>query len=317
MDYSYQQYLPLILGGLLGGVVGLVVVLARGLSGAGRTPDGTRLYSGSLLLEGLAGLRANARRIGALFLAVCFLYTLTTAINVWLGVPMGIADLLTGTAIVYLGHRFLLEKPLQETGHSLPDKGFVGVLVRSFLFGLILLAMLAILAIPLLVLTALTRNAGTATGLFDIIFGAGAGLGLVGISLVMSRLTFAFPAAALGRRTWFATAARESQGMTWGLAGALWTNALVGLVVTFVLVAALTVLQALLGLPSSEAARVVSADDPAFVWNLVFVEVPVILATSAYTLIAVSIVSAAYRRTVIDPYRTGTQTTESVPGTGQ
>ncbi|WP_203292699.1 hypothetical protein [Maricaulis parjimensis] len=303
MNSGFEQYIPLALGGLGGVLVGMLIILVCGLSGVSRMADGTKLYSGSLFLEGLAGLRVNAGRIFALFLAISFLFALSTGITALTGIPLGIMDLFTSCGAVFLGHRFLLEKPFQETGHSLPERGFFSVVLRWIVGGIIALLMFAFLLLPYAIINALLVNSGAPTTLFDIGLGFLLGLGLTVISLVMTRFTFAFPAAALGRKTWFGTAVQESQGMSFGLAGALWSNALVMIVLTVVIMATLEILRSALNLPVGTSEWALQADDPAFMWEFLLVELPVILITTAYSLVAISIVSAAYRRAVIDPMR--------------
>ena len=303
MNSSFEQYIPLALGSLGGLVVGLVIILACGLSGVSRTPDGAKLYSGSLLMEGLSGLVFNAKRIFPLFLVIVFLYILSTLASAVLGIPLGFADLLTSTGAVFLGHRFLLEKPLRETGQDMGERGFFGVLVRSLLMALILIIMAIILAFPYFFIIALLQNAGAPTALPDLVLGFAIGVAAIVLSVFMARFSFMFPAAALGRKTWLATAARESHGIGWALAGALWSNFLIMLVLTVLIMSGLGFLHVALGLPINESALVLTADDPAFIWEFIFVELPMILILTAYSLASISIVSAAYRRVVIDPLR--------------
>ena len=303
MNSGFEQYIPLALGGVGSLLVGVLILLVCGLSGVSRMEDGTRLYSGSLLMEGLTGLRVNAGRILALFLAISFLYTLSTAVTQLTGIPLGIMDLLTGSGVIFLGHRFLLEKPFRETGFNLPDRGFFAVLVRGVLGGVILVALLCLLFLPYAFFNALILNAGAPTTLFDIGFGFLLGLGLAVISLVMTRLSFAFPAAALGRKSWFGTAARETHRLGFALAGALWSNFLIMAVLTVAVMVGLEMVRSTLNLPVSTSDWTLQADDPAFLWEFVLVELPIILITTAYTLVAISIVSAAYRRVAIDPLR--------------
>lgn len=308
METSFDQYVPLILGGTAGLLVGVAVIVTCGLAGVSRLEGGTKLYSGTLLAEGLHSLKVNAARTVPLFLAIAFLYTLSSLLTAAFRAPLGIVDMLTGAGAIYLGHRFLLEKPLQETGQVMEKRGYAGVLVRSILISLVLLLLLLVLAIPYLFVDALLQNTGAAMGLPDVALGFLLGLGLALISIVMSRLTFTFPAASLGRRTWLATAAQESHGAGWALAGALWSNFLIMLVVTVIIVSGLGVLHAALGLPVSPSMEVVPLDDPAFVPGFLFIELPMILMMTIYMLAAISIVSAAYRRLVMDPLRTETRT---------
>ncbi len=303
MNSNIEQIIPLAMGGMAGLLVGIIFILVCGLSGVSRTSDGAKIYSGSLLMEGLSGLAFNAKRIIPLFLVIAFLYILSTLASAALGIPLGFMDLLTGTGAVFLGHRFLLEKPLRETGQELGERGFLGVLVRSLLMALILVIAVIILALPYFFIMALLQNAGASTGLPDLVLGFALGLAATGLSVLMARFSFMFPAAALGRKTWLATAGRESHGIGWALAGALWSNFLIMLVFTVLIMSGLGFLHVALGLPVNESSLVLTADDPAFIWEFIFVEMPMLLILTAYSLASISIVSAAYRRVVIDPLR--------------
>lgn len=219
----------LALGGAAGVLAGVLWLIWRGRRSA-QTEDGDLVPSVWVLLSfAFATIAERPLRIGLLLIVFLALYAVSTVVYL-LGSDMGqsLLDFLFGGALVYAAHRLFLLNAARDSGVAAGRGNYLGVLVRLFLFSLIMAAVLVVPGV-IAVLAGIVVELAVPDlpYLYAVPAAIGSGLAVLA-SVYLARASLVFPSASVGGNFWWTEAMTRSRGLGWSLAGALWIVALIG-----------------------------------------------------------------------------------------
>lgn len=300
-DLDSQENLVVVAGLGAGGALGLACLVILAFSGPGHTA--ARITPRRVLDGAAAVFSARPGALAGLWIGFALASAFIAILGRISGLTLGLANSLLAAAMIFLGHRTMLEYPARSAGIELPRNGYWSLFLRSIVFGLILLAVILAVFVLAALINALAGAMGASgqTTLFAI--GAAGGVTTIALSTLFARMSFVYPACALGERSWFVAAIRRSRSAGTGLSVALWL-----MVILFVVLAVPVLLttEALMSaaIPGSDALGF-DRFDPDFaspgVWfAMIAGEVVTSLLIAAYSLASIACVSAAYRICVLE-----------------
>ncbi|WP_291844397.1 hypothetical protein [Maricaulis sp.] len=301
-----EENLPVLIGLTIGGSIGLIVLFALGFTRIAAPAQ--RLTAGRILTHAAATLGARAGALVTLWIGVSLAYTTVTLFAQLVGRTTNLFEGAMAAALIFLGHKTMLERPAQAIGIEVPQTGFWRILLRSLALGLTILATAAVVFILAALLVALAETLGLNGEAPRLVVGAVSGAVAIWLSTLFARLSFIYPSSVLGGRDWYGIALNRARPAALGLSAGLWLVALVSLalIVPLIIWSNALVMAIAAGLPSQPGDLPDDIGTPLFWLSLVMEELPLRLLLVAYSLASIACVSAAYRLTVLAPGRAGT-----------
>ncbi len=295
-----EENLPVLIGLAIGGGLALIVLLVLGftrLGGAGR------VTSSHLLGQALATLAERAGSLTLLWIGISFAYTAITLFALLAGRTSTLFETAMAAALIFLGHKTMLERPAAAVGLDVPQTGYWSILLRSLALGIIVLVTAGLVFVLAALLVALAGMAGLGGDTPRLVAGIGAGIAAIWLSTLFARLAFIYPSSVLGGRDWFGTALGRAAPVAIGLSASLWLVALasIAIIIPMVILSDTLVMSIVASVPATPGDLPDDVGTPLFWLRLVMEELPLNLLLVAYSLASIACVSAAYRITVLDP----------------
>lgn len=298
---NFQEFDPESLMVLFGTLSGLALTILAIVIGGYAPLSGRGDRSASrITTRALASLKTHwqaatgivlAAAMGSTFSAVLADLTRTSLFPV-------IADPLVLAILVFAGHRVFLASYARESGITLPDGALWSVILRALTLSAILFAciLLAILAGALLF--AVTGYLGLVADPVRIAIGLLMGILAALGSIVFARLSFLYPAAALGQAGWLVTAFRRANRLGLGLAASLWLVALACMILAILAILAGDHILALTVYADRAGLGLLSSPDipgsRAYWAETLLIQLPFRIVFMLYAMASVACVSAAY-----------------------
>lgn len=287
----------------------LIILVVSGSTGLLRTQGELRTFR--LIGSTFARIAKHGWRLLGLSLLGGALYSISAITAFFAGRLASLLDLFIWAGLVFIGHRILLADTARQKGMDIGERGIGAVFLRGIVLGLIVFAIL---------LLALTLGAGTSYILASVapgssytewLLGAATGIAAMVGSVYLARLSFVYPSTALGERRWFVTALQRSRSEGTALAAALWLIGALSLLFVLVLLAVASLTAAGTGMLNLVAANDPSASAMSSGITL-FLGTQFVLMSllSAYSLVSIACVSAAYDQVVLSKIETEGQRTE-------
>ncbi|RKR03144.1 hypothetical protein C7435_1092 [Maricaulis maris] len=300
-----EENLPVLAGLAIGGTIGLIILFGLGFTRIGGSEE--RVTAGRILRQAAATFGARAGALVTLWIGVSLAYTIVTLFAQLVGRTTNIFEGAMAAALIFLGHKTMLERPARSVGIEVPQTGFWRILMRSLALGLTVLATAAVVFVLAALLVALAEIAGLVGNTPRIVVGALSGGIAIWLSPLFARLSFIYPSSVLGGRDWYGTALNRARPAALGLGAGLWLVALasLALIVPLIIWSNTLVLAIATDLPSQPGDLPDDIGTPLFWLSLVMEELPLRLLLVAYSLASIACVSAAYRLTVLTPEKPG------------
>lgn len=296
-----EENLPVLIGLAVGGALALLVLLVLGSTQLGaRHP---RITCGAVLRLAVDTLARRAGALSLLWLGLAFAYTSMTVFYALTGSATRFLETGMAAALIFIGHRIMLERPARAVGIDMPDTGFWRILLRSLALGLSLIVTVGAIFVLAALGIALANLAGLTGAAPRLIAGLASGVAAIWLSTLYARLSFVYPSSVLGGRDWFGTALRRAAPVSLGLSVSLWLVAIVSitLIIPLVIGADALMLRLAAELPTTPADLPDDIGTSLFWLGIALEEVPLNLLLVAYSLVSIACVSAAYRLTVLAP----------------
>jgi|OM-RGC.v1.006639698 hypothetical protein len=295
-----EQNLPVLVGLAIGGGLSLLVLFVLGFF---RIGGAERVTAARVLGEALSTLAGRAGTLILLWIGVSLAYTTVTLFSLLIGRTTTLFETAMAAALVFLGHKTMLERQASAAGIEVPQTGYWRILLRSLALGAIVLVTAGLVFVLAALLVALAAMAGLDGDAPRLVTGVGAGVAAIWLSTLFARLTFIYPSSVLGGRDWFGTALGRSAPVALGLSASLWLVALasIALIIPLAIWSDALVMSIATTLPAAPGDLPDDIGTPLFWLRLVMEELPLNLLLVAYSLASIACVSAAYRLTVLPP----------------
>lgn len=295
-----EENLPVLVGMAIGGGLSLAILLVFGFTRLGRR---YRVTSSQVLSQALATLAGRAGALIPLWIGVSLAYTTVTLFALLVGRTTTLFETAMAAALIFLGHKTMLERPAAAVGIDVPQTGYWSILLRSLALGMIVLVTAGLVFVLAALLVAIAGMAGLGGDAPRLVAGVGAGIAAIWLSTLFARLAFIYPSSVLGGRDWFGTALGRAAPVAMGLSASLWLVALasIALIIPLAIWSDALVMSIATTLPAAPGDLPDDIGTPLFWLRLLMEELPLNLLLVAYSLASIACVSAAYRLAVLDP----------------